>query len=139
MDKLWITHSIDDSRLPRLARVTVWQGQSELWQGNLEGLTIAVFKRVMPTHAARRLPNWHAAVVFVTLTRCDHGLLTDDALAVYLVRRAIAIADHEVPRAQLHGMAARIGEGHEIHVKLIARVAVTRRVQHANADLHGLA
>src|SRR5215472_16778855 len=61
-------------------------------------------------HETGRRGKRHAASIFEILTRLEHRLLAHHAGAAHLMKAALRIGDAPMPRLELDGLAAEIGE-----------------------------
>jgi hypothetical protein len=76
------------------------------------GTSITTFAHhlIAAGHEARRGLKRYAAGVFEALTRREHGLLADHSFAADLLLAPRGIGNDPVPRPQLHGLVAGIGD-----------------------------
>src|SRR5437763_13657962 len=77
---------------------------------DLEPLAAFADHLIASGHEARCGGKRHAGGIFEALARREHGLFTDHALAAHFLLAARSIGDDPVPRLQLHGLLAGIGD-----------------------------
>src|SRR5438045_1325807 len=77
---------------------------------DLEPLAAFTDHLIASAHEARRGRKRHARGIFEALARREHGLFADHALTAHFLLAARSIGDDPVPRLQLHGLIAGIGD-----------------------------